>query len=144
MRHNDDVMADIVLDIVRLANLLERLGGQYAKNGGLSSVYQYMLLAMLSFHESLSMRELRENTLVTKQAITGLVERMKKTGHIDTYTDPNDRRVTRVYITALGKQTLEDIRPYRKAGNREAFSVLNEEEMTQLATILPKLIDHLK
>ena len=44
MKHKDELLASIALDIVRAANLMERLGGSYAREGDLDSVQQYMLL----------------------------------------------------------------------------------------------------
>ncbi|GGP09056.1 MarR family winged helix-turn-helix transcriptional regulator [Oceanobacillus neutriphilus] len=144
MNSKDDKLANTVLDIVRMANLLERIGGKYAGKGGLPSVYQYMLLSILSNQGDLSLREIRENTLVTKQAITGLIERMKKSDYIETYTDPSDRRITRVHITKKGNDALNQILPHRVTGNRQAFSILDEEEINQLHTILPKFIHHVE
>lgn len=144
MQEKDDVIAEITLDIVRAANLLERLGGKYALEADLGSVQQYMILSMLSSDENgLSMGELRENTLVTKQAVTGLVDRMKKSKYIETYKDSKDRRITRVSLTSKGENALQTTRPKRIDGNREAFSILSEEEISQLSTIIPKLIKHL-
>lgn len=144
LEDKDDKLAGIILDIVRAANLLERLGGEYAKEANLSSVQQYMILSMLAKENNVSMRDLRQNTLVTKQAITGLVKRMKQVGYIDTYKDAKDRRITYAHLTTLGREALEITRPHRISGNRKAFSVLSDEESSQLLTILPKLIEHLK
>lgn len=144
MNNKDEIIATTVLDIVRASNLLERLGGKYAQDANLTSVQQYMILSMLNNEGGLSMRDLRENTLVTKQAITGLVDRLNRAGYVETYKDSKDRRITRVQVTIKGKETLKVIRPQRVSGNKEAFSVLNDEEISQLATILPKLVNHLK
>lgn len=144
MEEKDAEIANSILDIVRAANLLERLGGQYAKKADLYSVQQYMILSMLSKEDELSMRDLRQNTLVTKQAITGLVERLNRAGYLETHKDSQDHRVTRVRLTPAGRNALETIRPYRVSGNRDAFSVLSDEEISQLSSILPKLIHHLK
>lgn len=144
MEDKDDKLADIILDIIRAANLLERLGGKYAKEADLSSVQQYMILSMLATEDNLSMRDLRQNTLVTKQAITGLIDRMKHVGYLETFKDEKDRRVTYVHLTPLGREALDITRPFRISGNRKAFSVLSDEESSQLLTILPKLIKHLK
>src|SRR5699024_12745772 len=128
---------------IRSANLLERLGGKYAIDAGLGSVQQYMILSMLSKNDVLTLSELRENTLVTKQAITGLIERMTKAGYIETFKDPDDKRKTCVRNTTKGKEVLETIYPNRIDGNREAFSILSMEEIDQLENVLPKLINHL-
>lgn len=144
MGKNDDLLVDVVLDIVRVSNLLDRLGGQYAKKSGLSSLKQYKVLAMLFLEEGLSMGDLQQNTLVTKQAITGLVDRLSQAEYLETYKDSNDRRITRVTLTTKGRDVLQEARPMRILGNREAFSVLSEEEIAQLSSILDKLVHHLR
>ncbi|MDY0394522.1 MarR family winged helix-turn-helix transcriptional regulator [Virgibacillus halophilus] len=144
MEDKDTRVANMILDVIRTANLLERLGAQYAKEADLSSVQQYMILSMLSNEGDLPMRDLRQNTLVTKQAVTGLVERLSQTGYVETCKDTKDHRVTLVRLTSAGEKALEIIRPFRVLGNRNAFSVLSDEEFSQLSAILPKLIHHLK
>ncbi|HLQ96265.1 MAG TPA: MarR family transcriptional regulator [Pseudogracilibacillus sp.] len=143
MQDKDTILAEVSLDIIRVANLLERLGGQYAQEGELGSVQQYMILSMSSFEESISMSDIRQNTLVTKQAVTGVVERMSERGYVKTYKDTEDRRVTRVCITSKGKKTLKTIFPKRVEGNRKAFSILSENEILQLSDIIAKLISNI-
>lgn len=144
MEFNDEVIVDIVTDIIRAANLLERLGGEYAQEGNLKTVQQYMILGLLAREPDLSMGDLQQNTLVTKQAITGVVDRLNKCGFVEVYKDPKDRRITRVRLTTKGETAIEATRPKRISGNREVFSILSEEELSQLSVILPKLILHLK
>lgn len=144
MENKDAIIAEVVLDIIRTSNLLQRLGGKYAHEADLNSVQQYLILGMLSMQGDLSMQELRKNTLVTKQAITGLVDRLNREGYLETYNDANDRRITRARLTSEGEKKMQFIRPRRIPGNREAFSVLSDEELSQLSATLPKLIRHLK
>ncbi|WP_313893446.1 helix-turn-helix domain-containing protein [Psychrobacillus sp.] len=78
MEDKDSRLAETVLDIIRVANMLERLGGKYVHEADLNSVQQYMILSLLNAESNLSMGDLHQNTLVTKQAITGVVDRLKK------------------------------------------------------------------
>lgn len=144
LKHQDDVLIDIVLNLISSANLLDKKGSLYAKQAGINSLQQYKVLAILSLEDNLTMSDIRENTFVTKQAVTGLIERMKKNELIETAEDQQDRRITRIQITSKGKKALQATHPYRVPGNREAFSVLNEKEINQLAVILEKLVHHLK
>lgn len=144
MKHKDDVLIDIVLNLISSANLLDKKGSLYAKQAGIDSLQQYKVLAILSLEDNLTMSDIRENTFVTKQAVTGLIERMERNELIATSQDEQDRRITRMHITSKGKKSLEATHPYRIPGNREAFSILNEKEINQLATILDKLVHHLK
>lgn len=144
LEDKDILLADTVMDIIHVANLLEKLGGKYAQEADLNSVQQYMILASLDLEPNLSMGDLRKNTLVTKQAITGVVNRLKEGGFLEMYKDPKDRRITRVLLTAKGENALQATRPKRISGNRESFSILSEKELSQLSTIFSKLIPHLK
>lgn len=144
MKHKDDVLIDIVLNLISSANLLDKKGSLYAKQAGIDSLQQYKVLAILSLEDNLTMSDIRENTFVTKQAVTGLIDRMEKNELIATNQDQQDRRITRIHITSKGKKSLEATHPYRIPGNREAFAILDETEINQLDMILNKLVHHLK
>lgn len=144
MEDKDNKLANMALDIIRVANILERLGGKYANEADLNSVQQYMILSLLNAEPNLSMGDLRQNTLVTKQAITGVVDRLKKGGYLEIYKDSRDRRITRVLLTEKGKKALQATRSKRISGNKESFSILSDEEITQLSGIFSKLILHFK
>ena len=143
MTKKDDFLAETILDIIRASNILERIGGDYAQIANLDSVQQYMILALLSKEDHLTMSDLRENTLVTKQAVTGIVNRLHKNGYIKKYKDQYDRRITRVCLTTKGREALTTIRSRRIEGNREVFSVLTGKEINQLSTIISKLVHHI-
>lgn len=81
---------------------------------------------------------------VTKQAVTGLVERLHKGGYLEMYKDSNDRRITRLHLTLKGEDTLQATRPKIFFWNWDAFSILSKEGLSQLSVILPKVVQHLK
>lgn len=144
MEDKDTRLADIVMDIIRVSNMLERLGGKYVHEAELNSVQQYMILALLDSKPNLSMGDLHQNTLVTKQAITGVVDRLKKGGYLEVYKDSKDRRIIRLLLTEKGENAIQTTRPKRIPGNRDTFSILSDKEIFQLSGILSKLILHYK
>lgn len=144
VNNKDDLLIDIILNLISTANLLDKKGSMYAKQAGIDSLQQYKVLALLSLEDNLTMGDIRESTFVTKQAVTGIIERMKENSLIQTSRDQDDRRVVRIQMTDKGKKALKATQQYRIPGNREAFSVLNEDEIKQLTLILNKLVHHLK
>lgn len=136
-------ISKLTLDIVRLANLLEREGTKYAQTSGLTSVHQYKILTRLLYHGPQSISSLRENNLVTKQAMTGVVKKLLEKKLVTTAKQPDDLRVTIVTITKLGREKIEFIRPYRIEGNKQLFSPLSKEEISELSSMLNKLIQHM-
>jgi DNA-binding MarR family transcriptional regulator len=139
-----DIRVQVVLNIFRASNLLGRVGGKMAAQGGLASAQQWLLLGEIERREGISLKELRQSTLVTKQNITGMVERLRQGGYITTYNDPNDRRVTRVRLTEEGRIVLQMLRPISQASNGETFGTLKPEELNQLASLLERVIERLE
>src|SRR5699024_3153789 len=142
LKHKDEVLIDIVLNLISSANLLDKKGSLYAKQAGIDSLQQYKVLAILSLEDNLTMSDIQENTFVSKQAVTDLIDRMEKNKLIA--TSQENRRITQIHITSKRKKSLEATHPYRIPGNREAFAILDETEINQLDMILNKLVHHLK
>lgn len=139
----DELRARIVLDLFRASNLLERVGRKLATEAGLSTVQQWLLLGTISVEGELSLKDLREHTLVTKQNITGMVERLKQGGYIHTYEDSADRRITRVKLTDKGDKVLDIIEPMTNVSNEKSFGGFNREELENLSAYLRRLVNDL-
>ncbi|WP_314000840.1 MarR family winged helix-turn-helix transcriptional regulator [uncultured Paenibacillus sp.] len=139
----DELRAGIVLDLFRASNLLERVGRKLAAEAGLSTVQQWLLLGTISVEGELSLKDLREHTQVTKQNITGMVERLKQGGYIHTYEDSADRRITRVKLTDKGEKVLDIIEPMTNVSNEKSFGGFNREELENLSAYLRRLVNDL-
>lgn len=135
-----ELRAGIVLDLFRASNLLERVGRNLASQVGLATVQQWLLLGTISMEGEPSLKQLAENTLVTKQNITGMVERLKQGGYIDTFEDSADRRMTRVKLLPPGEQALDSIDPITDRSNEETFKDFTPHELEQFASFLRRLV----
>lgn len=143
MKNKDEFQANTVLDIFRASNLLARIGGKLTAKVGLTSAQQWMLLSTISKHEGLSLKELREDTLVTKQNISSMVDRLRQAGYVTTYEDSTDRRITRVKLTEQGKNILIALKPLTSASNNRSFEIFEPEELVQFSAFLERLVTHL-
>jgi DNA-binding MarR family transcriptional regulator len=139
-----DILGSLVLDIFRASNLLERVGRNIASGVGLSSTHQWFILGALAREGELPIKEIRNNTLVTKQNMTGMIERLEQGGYVTKYEDPADRRVTYVKITSKGIQALNDLHVASVRSNEETFRNMNSEELAELKTYFNRLIENLK
>lgn len=142
-KERDEMYVDIVLGIFRASSLLRRVGGELAQQVGLTRVQQWMVLGTILREGEVALKDLRLDTLVTKQTITGVVERLQNGGFVETYPDAEDRRITRARLTPKGRETMRQIKPLCEESNRNSFSVLNDEEIESLSNILGKLVQHL-
>lgn len=135
--------AKIVVNILRGANLLSRTGGKLAAQVGLSSVKQWLLLGTVAEFPDISLSELRQNLRVTKQDITGMVDRLQQGGFVITQTDAGDRRVTHVRLTVAGREVLGRLDLLAALSNQTIFALFSAVEMTTLEHLLERLVDHL-
>ncbi|HDR4571521.1 MarR family winged helix-turn-helix transcriptional regulator [Bacillus cytotoxicus] len=143
MENKDDVLVEVVLDVMRSNNLLNRIGGRIVCEAGLSRVQQWNVLGSIYEAGTLPLKELRKNALVTKQSITGIVERLETGGFIETIIDPKDKRSTLVSLTQKGEETMRKIKPLRIDSNRQSFSIFTDEEILQFSSYLNRLVKHL-
>lgn len=142
-KKRDEMYLDIMLDVFRASSLLRRIGGGLAQQVGLKSAQQWMILGTILREEEVTLKDLRLDTLVTKQTITGLVERLQNGEYLETFPDAEDRRITRTRLTSKGKDTMRQIKPLCEESNRNSFSVLTDEELESLSSSLSKLVQHL-
>jgi len=139
---NEHLPGKIVANIFRCSNLLERLGRGRLSEAGLTSVHQWMILSSLSEGE-LSLKRLGLNANVTKQNMTGMVDRLKQCGLVSTFADPDDRRITLVRLTDDGKRTLEKLNSFETFCKDTNFKRLSDEDLACLNRCLLQMIDNM-
>jgi MarR family transcriptional regulator, organic hydroperoxide resistance regulator len=64
---------------------------------------QYAVLSVLWERQALSSADLSSRLAIDSATMTGLVDRMEALGLLLRRSDPEDRRVSRVYLTARGQ-----------------------------------------
>lgn len=89
------------------------------------------------------MSSLGKSNLVTKQAMTGTIKKLVDKKLVTVAKQPDDLRVTIVTITKLGREVIDNIKPHRIEGNKELFSPLSKDEISELSHMLNKLILHM-
>jgi DNA-binding MarR family transcriptional regulator len=135
---------DIILDTFKATNLLSRWGGKLAAKCDLTSVQQWLILGAIAQPEKTSLGDLTKNTMVTKQNITKMVERMKTSGLVQTYQDSDDKRYVYVELTEKGCERLKQLEDMRTEMDGKLLSTFTEEELKTFSQLLNKLIDQLK
>lgn len=142
MDNDEHLHGRVVMNIFRCSNLLERVGRKLVTKVGLTSVHQWFILAALS-NEDLSLKQLGKNTHVTKQNMTGMIERLKQSQYVTTYEAQEDRRITLVRLTDKGKHALAQLDGMGSSSNQESLNCLRLEELSSFNGCLLKLIENL-
>lgn len=110
--------------------------GQFGISGGRMSI---LMQLMKEDEGAIAPSELADRCGVTPATISGLVDGLIRTDHVERIVDPNDRRVQPVRLTKTGRERMEALLPgYIDLINR-LFKVLDAEERASLLLILQKL-----
>jgi len=131
----DQLLAQICrLKHARVQALLETLGlyeGQPA------------MLRSLWAQEGLTHTDLARRLRVQPATITKMIQRMGKAGFVARRPDPEDERVSRVYLTEAGRAVQADVRGVWHTLEKEAFAELSGQERDLLRRLLLQIRENL-
>lgn len=140
----ENLKTNITLDFLRISNLLSRYGAKMVSDVGLTSIQQWVILRTIIQKGDISIGELKEETLVTKQNMTGMINRLQQANLVVLFTDTKDKRRTRVKVTEEGQRVYEQLSSSRNEFNSKSYNIYNDQEIFILSDLLSRLVDHLK
>lgn len=80
---------------------------------------------------------------VTPATVTKMIQRMEKAGHVGRRDDPDDLRISRVYLTEDGRAVHAQLQAVFRAVDTETFAGFTSEERAQLEQLLRKIRSNL-
>jgi DNA-binding MarR family transcriptional regulator len=123
------------LHYARVHTLLEELG--------LYRGQPPMLFALWE-QEGATHGELAARLHVKPATITKMIKRMEKTGFVERRSDPQDQRVSRVYLTDAGRSIRERVEQVWRMLEEETFEGFSAEERDLLQRFLLQMRENLK
>jgi MarR family transcriptional regulator, 2-MHQ and catechol-resistance regulon repressor len=123
------------LRLMRVHQKVNRVSGERLKGWDLS-LAQFDVLAHVGAAEGISQQELADSLLVTKGNVCQLLDRMEGRGLI---LRRQEGRTNRLFLTEEGRRLFEEVVPAHEAMIAGRFSVLSEEEQSQLCELLRKV-----
>ncbi|HZQ28119.1 MAG TPA: MarR family transcriptional regulator [Acidimicrobiales bacterium] len=109
-----------------------------------SSVPFWLVLLHTTRVQGLSQRELAENMRVEAPTLTRHLDRMEAEGLIERHRDADDRRVTRLHLTAAGRRQYRRLLRVVEELDSELAALLTAEEAAVLDRALARIIDHVE
>jgi DNA-binding MarR family transcriptional regulator len=103
------------------------------------SLARFDLLMQLVRDDGQTLAELSRRMLVTAGNLTGLVDRAERDAIVERRPDPNDRRLTRVYLTSRGKKLADKAMVRHSQIAEEILSPLEPAEREELRRLLGRL-----
>lgn len=104
---------------------------------------RFDLLANLERQDGQTLAALSRRMLVTAGNLTGLVDRAERDGVVERRPDPSDRRLSRVWLTARGRDLVRSILPAHAEHVSALLAALDAGERRDLRRLLGKLRDSL-
>jgi len=92
---------------------------------------QVMLLFFLQQNNGLSLTQISQGLMLENPTITGLIDRLEKSGYVKRSDHPNDRRVYLVHLTEKGNKVAKKALPIVKKLNekiKEGYSKAEIED----------------
>lgn len=103
---------------------------------------QPRLLHVLWDQEGCTHSELAERIHVRPSTITKMLSRMEEAGFVERRKDPEDHRVSRVYLTAAGRDIQERVHQVWQQLEREALDGFAADERATLHGFLTRIRDN--
>ncbi len=75
--------------------------------------------------------------------ITNMVKRMEKAGFVERRADPEDERISRVYLTDAGRQIKERVDAAWRAFEEQTFAGFDQAELDTLQKLLERVHNNL-
>lgn len=88
--------------------------------------------------EGMTLSDVSKRMMVSNGNVTGLVERLVESGHIDRRTSEQDRRVQFIKLTKLGRATFRKMAAEHETWVSALFGDLNERDIADLMRLLAK------
>jgi DNA-binding MarR family transcriptional regulator len=104
---------------------------------------RFDLLANLEREDGQTLAALSRRMLVTAGNLTGLVDRAERDAVVERRPDPSDRRLSRVWLTAKGRELVKTLLPIHAKHVSELLAALDAGERRELRRLLGRLRDSL-
>ena len=118
----------------RVQTLLEALGLYRGQPPVLRALWE---------QEGLTHTELSKRLRVQPATITKMIRRMERAGFVERRQDPEDQRVSRVYLTEPGRAIQADVHQVWRTLEKEAFAGFTLEERVLLRRFFLQIRENL-
>ncbi len=146
---NDPSAADFSLEDYPFYLMTRCMAGYYAmlekalKAAGVDQP-RWRVLMILGAQNPSTMSELAERSVIKASTMTRLIQRMQRQGLVRSAKHPGDNRVSKVYLTALGKQRLKMVREIGGQIFQRTFGTVEDARLRDFVTILKRVIGNLQ
>ncbi len=134
---------EVLINVIRTDSLVTAALNRRFREHGLSLSGFNALVILRQAPDGVNPRELADRLLVTRAAVTGILDALESKGLVRRERSGADGRMSLVGITAAGRKLLERLLPEHFAAERAMASSLTANEKELLISLLGRLQLHL-
>ena len=134
---------EVLINLIRTDSLVTTALSRRFRRHGLSLSGFNAMVIIRQAPEGVNPREIADRLLVTRAAVTAILDALEAKGLIRRAPSGADGRMTLIAITPRGKRLLDSILPEHFAAERAMASVLGANEKELLISLLGRLQLHL-
>src|SRR6478609_10623277 len=130
---------DLVIQVMSVANVMVKESHRLFRPHGLSEAQFNVLNVIGPEPAGLSQRALSDVLVVDRSNITGLLDRMERSGWVKRADHPSDRRVYVVTLTAEGRKLWRNVLPEYVAAVAQVTAGVPPADLKRALVALQKL-----
>lgn len=104
---------------------------------------QGRILFVLWEQDNIPIRELSEKTGLAKTTLTGMLDRLEKSGHITRAFDPDDRRTVRIRLTENARSLRRKYEEVSEEMSEIFYKGVGDDEILAFEKMLGKILENL-
>jgi MarR family transcriptional regulator for hemolysin len=139
----NDLKRQLVAQLVESSRLLRNYIDHRAKDRGTTRA-QWIVLFRLREQEGLSQVDLADVLELQPISLVRLLDRLVEHGLLERRHDPRDRRTNRLFLTASGRQLVDDLDSLRDSIATDVLQDLPAEEIETSLKTLRDIKDRIK
>ena len=116
--------------------LITNLQNAFSEGGVEVTPIQVMLLFFLQKNDGSSLTQISQGLMLENPTVTGLIDRLEKSGYVKRSDHPDDRRVYLIYLTEKGNKVANKALPIIKKLNEEIKKGYSKEEIEGFKKVL--------
>jgi len=116
--------------------LIINLQNAFSEGGVEVTPIQVMLLFFLQKNDGSSLTQISQGLMLENPTVTGLIDRLEKSGYVKRSDHPDDRRVYLIHLTEKGNKVANKALPIVKKLNEEIKKGYSKEEIEGFKKVL--------
>ncbi len=138
---NKDSVVELYISVHKeLIKNLKELAEPYKFNRGELPV----LAKLIKKEDGIPQKEIREDLTISKSTLSKTINSLIKKDFLKKEKDPEDRRVTLIYLTNKGKEIKNIIKEIDQNAEERMMKNFDEKEKEQLSRYLERLLENLE